>query len=94
MARMTSGRLFQRRGAALQNACSPCVCSLQQVSVRGAVGWSVGNELVGRASVMQLESEGFETSTVAVFTRSVILSEASEDRSEQQCCGRVSLFLL
>ena len=30
MARMASGKLFQRRGAALENALSPSVCSLNR----------------------------------------------------------------
>ena len=33
MARMASGRLFQRRGAALENAFSPCVHRLQLYKV-------------------------------------------------------------
>ena len=33
---------------------------------------SVGNELVGQSSMMQLGREGFETSAVAVCTRSAV----------------------
>ena len=39
---------------------------------RSVVHGSAGNELVGRSSMMQLGREGFETSTIAVYTRSVV----------------------
>ena len=45
---------------------------------------SAGNELIGRLSMLQLCREGFETSTLAVCTRSVVWSEVSEDRQELQ----------
>ena len=90
VARMASGKLFQRRGAALENAFSPCVCTLHRgTSSRWASAerrsyGSAGNELVGRLSMMQLGRECFESSTLAVCTRCAVSSEASEDRLEQQ----------
>ena len=69
MTRMASGRLFQRRGAALENAFSPCVrsCIVEPPAggrPRSVAHGSVRNELVGRLWMMQLVHEGFETSTV------------------------------
>ena len=77
MARMASGRLFQRRGAALENAFSPCVRSLHRGTTAGerprsVAHGSVRNELVGRLCMMQLVHEGFETSTVTICTRSAV----------------------
>ena len=79
MARMASGRLFQRRGAALENAFSPCVRSLHRgtssrwaSAERSVAHGSVRNELVGRLCMMQLVHEGFETSTVTICTRSAV----------------------
>ena len=73
MARMASGRLFQSRGAALENAFFPSR-NLQQVHghPRSVAHGSVRNELVGRLGMAQLVREGFETSTVTVYTRSAV----------------------
>ena len=70
MARMASGRLFQRRGAALENVCivEPPVGERPRSVAHG----SVRNELVGRLYMMQLVHEGFETSTVTICIRSAV----------------------
>ena len=46
---------------------------------RSVAHGSVRNELVGRLGMTQLVREGFETSTVTLYTRSAVWSEASED---------------
>ena len=52
VARMASGKCFQRRGAALENAFSPCVCTLHRgtsnrwASAERRSYRSAGNELV------------------------------------------------
>ena len=73
MARMASGRLFQRRGAALENAFSPCIVEPPaRERPRSVAHGSVRNELVGRLCKMQPVREGFETSIVTICTRSAV----------------------
>ena len=72
MVRMASGRLFQRRGAALGTY---VVCIVEPPAgerPRSVAHGSVRQELVGRLCMMQLVHEGFETSTVTVCTRSAV----------------------
>ena len=63
MARMASGRLFQSRGVALENAFSPAyvVCIVEPPAggrPRSVAHGSVRKQLVGRLFMMQLVREG------------------------------------